>query len=69
MSLTEINRRYEEIMQADVSDYYKTVKLAELMTEMEAEYRIPMLKKPEWEEKNRKVISLYRKISRSRKDD
>ena len=41
-------------------------KLACLMTEMEAEYNIPLLRTEEWKIINKAVFILYRKISMSR---
>lgn len=69
MSLTEINRKYENIMNSNLSQYEKAVKLGELMSLMEGQYTIPALKDPEWEQENKKVIALYRKISISRDFD
>lgn len=66
MSLTELNKRYEELLKENVSEPIRTKKLADLMTEMEGIYKIPMLRNEAWERDNRKVIALYRKISRSR---
>ncbi|MGG4263728.1 hypothetical protein [Peribacillus simplex] len=64
--LSEINRKYEIIMESNEPQYSKSTKLAHLMTDMEGFFSIPMMKNEEWENKNRKVIDLYRKISRSR---
>jgi len=50
-----------------LSDYDKDVALATLMTLMENRYDIPLLRNPEWESKNPKVISIYREISNMRK--
>ncbi|MFV8830136.1 hypothetical protein [Alkalihalobacterium sp. APHAB7] len=66
MSLTELNKRYEELLKENVSESIRSKKLADLMTEMEGIYKIPMLRNEAWERDNRKVIALYRKISRSR---
>lgn len=66
MTLFEINKRYEEIMFSNDSQQIKTTKLSRLMTEMEELFSIPMLRDDEWESENRKVIALYRKISKSR---
>jgi hypothetical protein len=66
MSLTELNKRYEELLKENVSEPIRSKKLADLMTEMEGIYKIPMLRNEAWERDNRKVIALYRKISRSR---
>lgn len=70
MKLSEINKintMYEEILHSDLSEDLKTQKFAELMTIMERKYKIPFLRDPEWEKENKAVISLYRKISLSRK--
>ncbi|OLO40297.1 hypothetical protein BTR23_07350 [Alkalihalophilus pseudofirmus] len=66
MKLSEINSSYEVIMNSALPKNTKVIKLARLMTDMEGLFSIPMLKNQEWENKNRKVIALYRKISRSR---
>jgi hypothetical protein len=65
MKLSEYHQRYEQIMKMEPGRERDRL-LAELMTMMEKEYRIPLLRDPEWEKKNRKVIALYRKISMSR---
>ena len=65
MKLSEYHRQYEQIMKM-APGWGRDRRLAELMTMMEKEYRIPLLRDPEWEKKNRAVIALYRKISMSR---
>jgi len=69
MDLKKINSRYEEIIHSDRPEEIKTNQLSMLMTYMEGHFSIPMLRNEEWESKNRKVIALYRKISRSRSFD
>ncbi|MDT3418190.1 hypothetical protein QO009_004115 [Brevibacillus aydinogluensis] len=64
--LAEIQKEYENIMGSEMSNYEKDKKLASLMTEMEREFRIPMIQDKEWEEKNKAVIAMYRKLSMSR---
>lgn len=64
--LVEINDLYEKILHATMSVDEKDRYYAELMTQMEQEFNIPMLRKSEFEEENRAVIALYRKISMSR---
>ncbi|PAM94518.1 hypothetical protein B4N84_12240 [Flavobacterium sp. IR1] len=66
MSLTKLNKRYEELLKENLSEPIRTKKLSDLMTEMEGIYKIPMLRNEAWERDNRKVIALYRKISMSR---
>lgn len=63
-SLKEYKRRYWQAMNAPKSrrDYL----LAEIMTDMEIEYRIPLLEKRALETTNQEVLRLYREISESR---
>lgn len=61
------NNEYEKILHSDLSANQKGRKYSQLMTDMESEYKIPMIKSKKWEQKNRSVIALYRKISMSRK--
>lgn len=67
MTLTQYNKRYEEIIHSELSHHAKGVKLGELMTELEQVFNIPMLRDEQWEKENKAVIALYRKISLSRK--
>lgn len=66
MTLVEYNTRYETLIHSDLTPQQKDLKLANLMSEMEVAFNIPMIRKPEWEEENRAVIAMYRKISMSR---
>ena len=66
MTLGQFNTRYEEIIHSNLSSNRKAVKLADLMTELEAQFKIPMVRNEKWEQENRAVIALYRKISMSR---
>jgi len=66
MTLAEYNQRYETLLHSTLSSQEKDMKLSALMTELESAFHIPMQRTPEWEEKNRKVIALYRKVSLSR---
>lgn len=65
-TLACFNSEYEKILFSDIPDNQKSRKYANLMTEMEQVFKIPMLRDQEWEKENRKVIALYRKISNSR---
>nr|WP_012477122.1 hypothetical protein [Heyndrickxia coagulans]ABJ99985.1 hypothetical protein [Heyndrickxia coagulans] len=67
MDLKEINERYEKIILSNTPQDEKDKQLAGLMSEMETDFNIPMLRRPEWERENRSVIALYRKIANSRK--
>jgi len=60
------HHKYERILQSNLTDNQKSREYANLMTEMEHEFEIPILKNEEWEKKNKAVIALYRKISMSR---
>jgi len=61
------NEQYENILHSDVSERHKDIAFSNLMTEMEQAFKIPMKRNEAWEQKNRPVIALYRKISMSRK--
>lgn len=66
-TLKEINAEYEEIIQ--LKEPNRSRQLADLMGEMEREYKIPMIRSKAWENENRSVIAMYRKISLSRNLD
>jgi hypothetical protein len=64
-------REYEEKL-ADIvewsksSDYRKDERLAELMTKMERQFRIPAFRNEAYEKANPDVMRVYRKISDAR---
>ncbi|SET48751.1 hypothetical protein SAMN05421676_10573 [Salinibacillus kushneri] len=60
------NHEYEKVLHSGLSNNEKDKQYSDLMTEMEHAFKIPMLGNQEWEKENRKVIALYRKISKSR---
>ena len=62
-SLTEINRIYEAIIHGEAKEPYRSRKMAELMDEMEREYKVPASRNDVWESQNNSVIALYKKIS------
>jgi hypothetical protein len=66
MTLANFNKQYEDILHSDLSSHNKAMKLGALMSDMEQVYKIPAMKSKEWENENRSVIALYRKISMSR---
>ncbi|HEO2443875.1 hypothetical protein SRCM101294_00790 [Bacillus amyloliquefaciens] len=66
MTLSDYQKQYEDIIHSAFSEKTKDEKLASLMTELEKEFCIPMLKNPKWERNNKKVNALYRKISMTR---
>lgn len=67
MTLSDYQKQYEDIIHSAFSEKTKDEKLANLMTELEKEFCIPILKDSKWENNNKKVIALYRKISMTRK--
>lgn len=64
--LQYFNEIYESILHSDLSDKEKSRKFARLMTDMEKEFNIPVIKDEEWEKQNKPVVALYRKISMTR---
>lgn len=66
--LQYFNEKYQEILNSNgsLTKTEKNKRLSDLMTEMEMIYKIPILKSPMWENKNRDIIDLYKKISLSR---
>lgn len=60
------NQIYENIMFSDDPRDEKDRQLARLMSELERQYKIPIIRDPDFEKQNRAVIALYRKISMSR---
>lgn len=53
-------------MFSDESREEKDRQLARLMSELERQYKIPIVRDPDWEEQNKPVVALYRKVSMSR---
>lgn len=58
--------RFKEIMASKASDHLKDMRLSAMMTDMECAYRIPMLRKPEFEAANPFVMQMYRTASEAR---
>ncbi|HCO79986.1 hypothetical protein [Bacillus sp. (in: firmicutes)] len=65
-TLSQINQAYEEIIHGDLMEPFRSRKLADLMDEMERSYKVPIARNVSWENQNKAVIALYRKISMSR---
>ncbi|MCT1905259.1 hypothetical protein [Oceanobacillus sojae] len=65
--LSWFNNEYEKILHCGLFDSQKDRGYVSLMSEMEVEFRIPMLRNEEWEQQNKDVFTLYRKMSMSRK--
>ncbi|WP_053363585.1 hypothetical protein [Bacillus sp. FJAT-27251] len=60
-TLKQINAVYEKIMDSDLSDRVKSLKLQKLLNEMVRTYSIPA--NPSDQNTSDEVIALYRKIS------
>jgi len=65
-TLKEFDDCYESLISSNKSYHEKSDQLGMLMTEMEKEFEIPILKSKSWERENKAVTALYRKISISR---
>ena len=65
-TLQIINEKYESILHSDLTNKEKSRQFARLMTDMEREFNIPVLRDSKWEKENKAVVALYRKISMSR---
>lgn len=65
--LKKFEQEFKNILERqDLEQDRKDIQLSALMTDMEREFKIPMLKNEDYEKENKDVIALYRKISRSR---
>ncbi|WCK52625.1 hypothetical protein PP175_14410 [Aneurinibacillus sp. Ricciae_BoGa-3] len=65
--LLAIQKAYEDTMYAHMAQRERDIKLSSLMTKMEAEFKIPLFYNNKFEENNKIVMVLYRKLSMSRK--
>ena len=62
--LFDLEKRAEEIIgNTSLTPYQKDVSLAALMTEMECQYGVPILKDSQWESENKEIFEVYKKIS------
>lgn len=66
MMLQYFTKRFEVITRGTYPANRKKLMLANLSSEMETAFNMPMQRNPEWEQENEEVIALYRKISASR---
>lgn len=66
MMLKYYTKRYEVIRQGMYPANRKKLMLANLVSEMEKTFNMPMQRSPEWEQENEEVIALYRQISASK---
>ncbi|ALX50433.1 hypothetical protein [Lentibacillus amyloliquefaciens] len=65
--MTELQRfqnRYLDILQAE--EPTRTNRLNNLLDDMQAMYRIPLLRNTEFEQKNPRIMHLFRIVSKSR---
>lgn len=69
-ALKHFEQDFQDILERDdLEQERKDIQLSGLMTEMEREFKIPLIRDAEYERENKDVIVLYRKISKSRKLD
>lgn len=66
MSLSKFQCKYNNIMKSDLSINDKDHELANLMTDMERQYNIPLINDKNWNNEHKKIIKLYRIIGNSR---
>ncbi|MCW1312667.1 MAG: hypothetical protein OH338_04545 [Candidatus Parvarchaeota archaeon] len=64
-SISEIKAEFEVVNQ-EPSSTKKDKKLSKLMTELERDYKIPMLRDKDFEDQNKELIEIYKKISFAR---
>lgn len=64
--LLMLHKEYETIMHAPMKAVDRDKALSRLMDQIKAEFGVPLLDDPEWDQKHRPVIALYRKVSESR---
>lgn len=69
-TLKEYEKEFYFILERDdLEQERKDIQLSGLMTKMEMEFKIPMLREEQYAKENGDVIAQYRKISMSRKLD
>lgn len=66
MRLDEYEKRFEFILEMDSKKSEKNLLLSGLMTDLERNFHVPMMKNEAWEHENSEVYALYRKIADSR---
>lgn len=64
--LNNYRELYNEIMKDKHNKKRRNLRLANLMTQMENEFRIPALNDEEYNKENKEIIELYREISNAR---
>lgn len=58
--------RAEQICSSDLDQLHKNIELGIIMTEMEEDFRIPVMRSAAYEEKYPEIIQAYQKISAMR---
>lgn len=66
MRLDEYETRFEFILEMDSKQSEKDLLLSGLMTDLERNFHVPMMKNKAWEQENPEVYALYRKVADSR---
>lgn len=66
MTLIEFEQKYNKIIDWKLAEYKKDKQLSKLMTNMEGQFYIQLINDNKWNEENKDIINLYRKISDSR---
>ncbi len=66
MELIEITSRYNRVLSSQRDQYEKDKAYAAIMTDMEKQFQIPMMKDEGYEKDHSDILDLYRRISMSR---
>lgn len=66
MRLDEYETRFEFILEMDSKQSEKDFLLSGLMTDLERNFHVPMMKDEVWEQENPEVYALYQKVANSR---
>lgn len=66
MTLNEYYQRYELILKMPIGLIEKDKMLSSLMTDLERNFHIPMIKDESWQKEHLSVHTLYTKVSESR---
>ena len=66
-NLEAIRKAFEEIKNTTANEDIKSIAYAELMTQLEKLYKLPLLEILENENTNQEAMKLYKEISRERK--
>jgi len=59
-------KRFKNILEANTPQVVKDARLANLMSDLESAYNIPMLRSKNFEKQNPFVMQLYRTVSEAR---